>query len=314
MDHRAIRGNGSAGAGCGQRGYALLMVLFLAAVAIITFAAAAPNLLTQGRREREDELIWRGEQYERGIRLYYRKLGRFPTSMEDLTKGNNGIHFLRKAYTDPMNTADGSWRLIYVLPSGQLVGSVRFISLAQMAAALHPGGVPPNVAAALGAAGPQQPGQPTTPPIAEQPTPTEKPEAPSGEAAQATPSPGAEGALPGAATNPCAAFPIGGQGAPGGNGMAGPQSASSFGGDQGAVFGGQIIGVASKVNRPSIKVYNCGKKYHDWEFIWNPAAQQAQAGVQPGQQPPANPAGNNPRLQFMNPNPPPPPPRQTPPL
>src|SRR5215471_11212648 len=32
---------------------------------------------------------------------------------------------MRRAYTDPMNAADGSWRLIQIGPAGQLIGSVR---------------------------------------------------------------------------------------------------------------------------------------------------------------------------------------------
>jgi len=33
--------------------------------------------LTEGRREKEKEMIWRGKQYTRGVKLYYRKLGGF---------------------------------------------------------------------------------------------------------------------------------------------------------------------------------------------------------------------------------------------
>ena len=35
---------------------------------LILAAAAVPNVLVQGRREREEETIWRGEQYQR---VYY---------------------------------------------------------------------------------------------------------------------------------------------------------------------------------------------------------------------------------------------------
>jgi hypothetical protein len=88
--------------------------------------AVAPSVLTEGRREKEKEMIWRGKQYTRGIKLYYRKMGKFPTSMEDLTKPKLGsLRFMRKAYKDPMNKEDGSWRLIYVGPSGQLIGSLK---------------------------------------------------------------------------------------------------------------------------------------------------------------------------------------------
>ena len=88
--------------------------------------AVAPNILTQGKREKEAEMIWRGKQYARGIKLYYRKTGKFPTSMDDLTKPKLGsIRFMRQAYKDPMNPKDGEWRLIYVGPSGQLIGSLK---------------------------------------------------------------------------------------------------------------------------------------------------------------------------------------------
>jgi hypothetical protein len=43
------------------------------------------------------------------------------------------------------------------------------------------------------------------------------------------------------------------------------------------VLGAFITGVASKVDQPSIRVYKGGKKYLDWEFIWNPLEDQARA-------------------------------------
>src|SRR6266446_3229997 len=59
-------------------GYALLMVIFLVTLLLISTMAIAPNILTEGRREKEKEMIWRGKQYTRGVKLYYRKLGAFP--------------------------------------------------------------------------------------------------------------------------------------------------------------------------------------------------------------------------------------------
>lgn len=115
------------------------MALFLVASMLILASAAVPNLLTEGRREREKELIWRGNQYKRAIGLYYRAFGRYPTSIEDLTKLTNGQRFLRKAYSDPMNKQDGSWRLIYVGPNGQLIGSHRQMSVLQSLMSAIPG-------------------------------------------------------------------------------------------------------------------------------------------------------------------------------
>jgi hypothetical protein len=108
-----------------QRGYALLLVMFFTALLVLTVSIATPNLLTQARREKEAEMIWRGNQYVRGVRLYYQKMHRFPTKLEDLYKPKTGIRFMRKAYRDPMNIADGSWRLICVGPDGRLIGSLK---------------------------------------------------------------------------------------------------------------------------------------------------------------------------------------------
>src|SRR5713101_7008644 len=116
-----------------EAGYALLMVVFMVATMLITAMAVTPNLLTEGRREKEEELVWRGNQYVRAIGLYYRKFGKYPTKVEDLTKQTNGVRFLRQAYTDPMNKDDGSWRFIYVGPNGQLIGSLRPTNLLQTA-------------------------------------------------------------------------------------------------------------------------------------------------------------------------------------
>src|SRR5262245_44699768 len=82
-----------------ESGYAVLFAIFLVATLLIVVTAATPLLLTQGRREREEEAVWRGKQYVRGIRLYYQKNGRFPGSLEELAKPNAaGVHFLRKEY------------------------------------------------------------------------------------------------------------------------------------------------------------------------------------------------------------------------
>jgi hypothetical protein len=109
-----------------QDGYALMMVIFFTAVMLIGAMAVAPRILQEGKREKEKEMIWRGRQYVRGVKLYYRKMGRFPTSIDDLTKPKTGsLRFMRQAYKDPMNTEDGSWRLIYVGPAGQLIGSLK---------------------------------------------------------------------------------------------------------------------------------------------------------------------------------------------
>jgi type II secretory pathway pseudopilin PulG len=112
-----------------QRGYALLSIIVLGAILIVTAAAALPNIFTQGTREQEAEMIWRGKQYARAVKLFYRKNGRFPASLDELIKKQGNLRYLRKEYKDPFNREDGKWRLIYVLPNGQLVGSLTRVNI-----------------------------------------------------------------------------------------------------------------------------------------------------------------------------------------
>src|SRR5271156_58351 len=117
----------------GEAGYTLLFAVFLAASMLIMLSIVSLKITTQGQREQEEEMVWRGHQYERGIRRYVQKFGRYPTKIDDMVKATSGVRYMREAYKDPMNKADGSWRFIYVTPAGQLIGSVRYTSLVQMA-------------------------------------------------------------------------------------------------------------------------------------------------------------------------------------
>jgi hypothetical protein len=301
----------------GERGYALLAVIFLVTLLLISTMVIAPNILTEGRREKEKEMIWRGKQYTRGVKLYYRKLGRFPTSLDDLTKPKVGsLRFMRQAYKDPMNKEDGSWRLIYVGPGGQLIGSLKppqqNLQFPQTAGIGTPAGAlngpgssgQSGVLGLLGgnsqpAAG-VQPGQSGTLPA---------------------------GTLPGtpSGTNPSATTgtPVSAdQGAPGSDSQTIPT------GDTPTIIGGNIIGVGSKVKKSSIIIYEKAQNYRLFEFIWDPSKDNigvGQPGLQTGtglgqpagqtpfgQQPGQNPANtqSNPSNQPQNPpqSPPQPPP------
>ncbi len=111
----------------------MLFAVFLVAVMMISLTTAALKIETQGQREREEEMVWRGHQYERGIRRYVAKFGHYPTKIDDMVKATSGVRYMREAYKDPMNKEDGTWRFIYVTPAGALIGSVRYTSLIQMA-------------------------------------------------------------------------------------------------------------------------------------------------------------------------------------
>jgi hypothetical protein len=275
----------------GQSGYTMLMVVFMVATMIIFATVVAPNLLTQGRRERETEMVWRGEQYERAIGLYYRKFGKYPTKIEDLTKQTNGVRFLRQAYNDPMNKDDGSWRFIYVGPNGQLIGSVRHSSVLQ---ALTP---PPT--ALSGASSLSGPGSGLGAVLSGALQPSNSPNNPPGGAP-----------TPGSGTTGPPGAPSAGQPGTQTNGAPAPDSLESQPQPlEGAVIGGNIIGIGSKIQQPSIRVYEGGDTYQQWEFIWNPTQMSAIPGqnsvnpVVPTTQTPTQAPGQTPQVPAVNPPP-----------
>ncbi len=46
-----------------QGGYALLIVVALTALILIATMSVGLRIITQGRREKEQDMIWRGKQY-----------------------------------------------------------------------------------------------------------------------------------------------------------------------------------------------------------------------------------------------------------
>ena len=103
-------------------GYALLIVMMLATVLLISLSAALPNIYTAGMREREEELIFRGNEYARAIVLFRRQFRRYPTSVKELLQ-TSGIRFLRREYADPMSRR-GKWRFIHADANGTILDSV----------------------------------------------------------------------------------------------------------------------------------------------------------------------------------------------
>ena len=70
------------------------------------------------KREREAELIFRGEQYARAVELYQRRyVGANPPDFDTLVDQR----FLRKMYADPM-TEDGEFQVIYFSQMAELQG------------------------------------------------------------------------------------------------------------------------------------------------------------------------------------------------
>src|SRR5215813_13485758 len=94
-----------------ESGYVLLAVLFMVVLILVALAIAAPRIATEIQRDREAELIHRGKQYTRAIKLYYLKFHNYPSSIDQLENTNN-LRFLRKRYVDPMTGKD-DWKIIH---------------------------------------------------------------------------------------------------------------------------------------------------------------------------------------------------------
>jgi hypothetical protein len=310
-----------------ESGFAFLLAL----MAMVVVVAMTMTLLeigaTQNRRAREEETIWRGNQYIRAIRLYYHKTGRYPQNLDDLTKGLPELHFLRQAYKNPMDPGEGAWRFIYVNQAGQIIGSTKFANLQQMALLDLNGGVMPGTQ--------QIPGQPGTPvsALSNSGSNSDSSQNPSGSAGVgATPGSGVPDGLgpqggsgappnstsgqppsqdpsqpgtgqpPAGAQNPSPGLGGGspgaggilsglpGQapsstlqtGAPGQPNVAALAALKPTGPVDGPVLGAFLTGVACTGDGKSVKFYHGGKKYVEWEFIWNPLEDAAAAQQQQG--------------------------------
>jgi type II secretory pathway pseudopilin PulG len=89
--------------GFDDQGYILVALLVGIAIASIWMTAALPSWRQQAIREKEAELIFRGEQYARAILLYQQKMnGALPTNLDDLVSQ----HVLRRKWKDPIANAE----------------------------------------------------------------------------------------------------------------------------------------------------------------------------------------------------------------
>jgi type II secretory pathway pseudopilin PulG len=77
-------------------------LLVMVAVLTILMSAAMPVWRRETQREKEEELVFRGLQYVRAIRLYQAKTQSFPPSIDVLVQGR----YLRKKYKDPITNDD----------------------------------------------------------------------------------------------------------------------------------------------------------------------------------------------------------------
>ena len=105
-----------------ESGYALITILFLLGVVAVMLARSLPRDAMAAARTREETLIYRGEQYARAVKLYFREHQRYPETLDDLEE-TDGVRFLRRRYRDPI-TGDDEWRLIKMGTDGRFEDSL----------------------------------------------------------------------------------------------------------------------------------------------------------------------------------------------
>jgi type II secretory pathway pseudopilin PulG len=99
-----------------EAGYTLVVFVMIVAVMAILMAVAVEVVSFQAQREREAELIFRGQQYVEGVRLYKQKYGRNPMRMKELWEADPRV--LRQKWKDPITDSD-TWGLIFLGQEGR---------------------------------------------------------------------------------------------------------------------------------------------------------------------------------------------------
>jgi type II secretory pathway pseudopilin PulG len=261
----------------------LIVAIFFVLLAL---SVAAPRVAQALRREREVEAVHRGNQYVRAIRLYYRKFGHYPGSMEQLEKTNN-IRFLRQRYVDPMTGKD-DWRLIKV---GEAKTTVKGF-FGQPLVGLAPGlgalaGNASAGAAGTGAAG--QTGSPSafggsSPGGGGLGSPSSGLGGSGSGGSSGYPTLGGSSSTPGGAGNGPPTLGGGSSGSgPTGSGAGSTNSLGALSGNASDSNGSPIsggapfVGVGVPKEGDSITVLNEQTTYNTWEFLYDPRIEQLYA-------------------------------------
>jgi type II secretory pathway pseudopilin PulG len=100
------------GIGVAEAGYAMAALLVGLAVMAVLLSVAMPTWSHMIRREKEEELIFRGNQYARAINQYQRKFANAsPQTLDVLIEQR----LLRKKFRDPMSTDEkGEFQMLYL--------------------------------------------------------------------------------------------------------------------------------------------------------------------------------------------------------
>ena len=112
-----------------QRGAVLLMALLSVTLIGLLAGIAGSSWQTLMQRNKETELLWKGNQIRQAIKSYYQfstsngvPLQQYPPALDDLLQDPRSLEItrhLRHLYLDPMNSED--WELIPA-PGGGVMG------------------------------------------------------------------------------------------------------------------------------------------------------------------------------------------------
>lgn len=104
-----------------ERGSALLIVFVFAAMVAIMLYEEMPVAAFEARRQKEQLLVDRGNEYAHAVKLFVRKTGTYPASLDAL-ENTNRMRFLRHRFVDPFTGKD-DWRILHAGPGGVLIDS-----------------------------------------------------------------------------------------------------------------------------------------------------------------------------------------------
>ena len=99
-----------------EAGYTLVMFVMAIAVMSIAMGVAVQTVEFQMRREREAELIFRGEQFIEAIRLYKIKYGRYPMQLKEIYEAKPRV--IRKRWKDPITDSE-NWGIVFLGQEGR---------------------------------------------------------------------------------------------------------------------------------------------------------------------------------------------------
>jgi type II secretory pathway pseudopilin PulG len=256
-----------------EQGSMLLGLVVAIFLILLALSIAAPKVAEELKRDREVEAVHRGNQYVRAIQLYYRKIGTYPGSLEQLEKTNN-IRFLRQRYADPM-TGKPDWRVIKL---GEAKTTVKGFFGKPLT------GIAPGLGAAAGMASSGQPGAGAA--GSSSGSAFGSPSGSSGSAFGSSSGSSAFGSSSGSSFGGSSgsAFGsgssgVGSTGSTGGSGTgSGTNSSGSGSGGSGMPGGGgPFMGVGLPQQGNSIVVLNEQTTYQTWEFLYDPRIEQLKA-------------------------------------